>query len=65
MASIAGLRPWPRWRWTWFWQRSTTTVGHAEDAAAGRPELRSRRHYPPQRDRFMESSAMAREMYRL
>lgn len=25
----------------------------------------ARRHYPPQRDRIIESAAMAREMYRL
>jgi hypothetical protein len=33
--------------------------------AAGPEVVSHRRHYPPQRDRAMERSAMAREMYRL
>lgn len=29
------------------------------------PQVRQRRHYPPQRDKVIEDAAMAREMFRL
>ncbi len=41
-----------------------TAVTVSDDKTV-RANLRPRHHYPAQRDRFFERSAMAREMYRL
>jgi hypothetical protein len=75
MASIAdtGHSAGARWTLTALLRRLTpaprarVAVVRDSDAAAGAAvtEVRRRRHYPAQRDRFIERSAMAREMYRL
>jgi hypothetical protein len=47
--------------------RARVVLVQESDVAAVAPviEARRRHYYPPQRDRFIERSAMAREMYRL
>ncbi len=60
MASITGLRFWPRWIPAWLLKVQNPPATQASE----RPP-RAKRFYPTQRDAFIENAALAREMYRL
>jgi hypothetical protein len=73
MASITGIAgtghsAWARWSLTALLRRlqsEARSVAATTAQRAVRDDLRPRRRYPAQRDRFIESAAMAREMHRL
>ncbi len=72
MASLTNAGAFGRRRWG-IWallrhgaERAATANAATVKAAVERSApVRARRFYPPQRDRSLEKSAMAREMYRL
>ncbi|CAJ1494413.1 hypothetical protein [[Mycobacterium] burgundiense] len=65
MASIAGLRSWPRWSRSWLLQLLRPPDSPTLEEIATPAARREKRFYQPQRDAFIENAAMAREMYRL